>query len=197
MSDAIHDLAELLSRLPGIGKRTALRLTFHLLKSPNEYLKHLGEAVASIRDVVKPCSRCRNLSEQDPCAICEDPRRDSAQICVVANVQDLWAIEESGAYRGRYHVLHGLFAPLDGIGPEDLKVDLLRERVVKERTEEVIIATRPSVEGEATALLVHQTLEGMNVKITRIASGISYGSELEYADRMTLGKALSGRREMQ
>ena len=197
MADAIHDLAELLSRLPGIGRRTAFRLTFHLLRSPDDYLKRLGEAVASIRDIVKPCTECRNLSEQDPCAVCSDPKRDKGQICVVASVQDLWAVEESGAFRGLYHVLHGLFAPLDGIGPEDLKVDLLRERIQNEGIEEIIVATRPSVEGEATALLIQQTLEGLNVKITRIASGISYGGELEYADRMTLGKALSGRSEMQ
>jgi recombination protein RecR len=196
MADAIHDLAELLARLPGIGRRTAFRLTFHLLRAEGEYLKALGNAVASIREVVKPCTVCRNLSEQDPCAICEDPKRDKGQICVVASVQDLWAVEESGAYRGLYHVLHGLFAPLDGIGPEDLKVNLLRKRIETDGAEEIIVATRPSVEGEATALLVQQTLEGLNVKVTRIASGISYGGELEYADRMTLGKALSGRSEM-
>jgi recombination protein RecR len=196
MADAIHDLAELLARLPGIGRRTAFRLTFHLLRSQEEYLKGLGRAIASIREVVKPCATCRNLSEQDPCAICADPRRDKGQICVVASVQDLWAVEESGAYRGLYHVLHGLFAPLDGIGPEELKVDQLRKRIEMDGAEEIIVATRPSVEGEATALLVQQTLEGLNVKITRIASGISYGGELEYADRMTLGKALSGRSEM-
>ena len=197
MSDAIRDLAELLARLPGVGKRTAMRLTFHLLKSPEEYLKHLGGAIQSIRDVVKPCSECRSLAETDPCPICSDPRRDAEQICVVAGVQDLWAVEESGSYRGRYHVLHGLFSPLDGVGPEDLKMDLLLERVKKHRPREVIVAVRPSVEGEATALLIQQTLAESDVKVTRIASGISYGGELEYADRMTLGRALDGRREME
>ena len=197
MSDAIRDLAELLSRLPGVGKRTAMRLTFHLLKAPEEYLKHLGGAIQSIREVVKPCSECRSLAETDPCPVCADGRRDADQICVVAGVQDLWAIEESGSYRGRYHVLHGLFSPLDGVGPEDLKMDLLLERVKKQRPREVIVAVRPSVEGEATALLIQQTLAGLDVKVTRIASGISYGGELEYADRMTLGRALDGRREME
>ena len=197
MSDAIRDLAELLARLPGVGKRTAMRLTFHLLKSPEEYLKHLGGAIQSIRDVVKPCSECRSPAETDPCPICSDPRRDADQICVVAGVQDLWAVEESGSYRGRYHVLHGLFSPLDGVGPEDLKMDLLLERVKKQRPREVIVAVRPSVEGEATALLIQQTLAEADVKVTRIASGISYGGELEYADRMTLGRALDGRREME
>jgi recombination protein RecR len=196
MSDAIHDLADLLARLPGVGRRTAFRLTFHLLRSPDEYLKGLGHAIGTLREVVKPCTECRNLSEQNPCAICADPRRDKGQICVVASVQDLWAVEESGAFRGLYHVLHGLFAPLDGIGPADLKVDLLRHRIERDGAEEIIVATRPSVEGEATALLIQQTLEDLEVRITRIASGISYGGELEYADRMTLGKALSGRSEM-
>ncbi len=196
MSDAIRDLAELLSRLPGVGKRSALRLTFHLLKSPKEYLVHLGETIAGIKDAVKPCSLCRTLSDSNPCFICTDLKRDRSQICVVAGVQDLWAIEESGSYRGLYHVLHGLFAPLDGIGPDDLKMDLLYNRVKSERPQEIIVAVRPSVEGEATALLVHQTLAELGVRISRIASGISYGGELEYADRMTLGRAFDGRREM-
>jgi recombination protein RecR len=196
MTNAIHDLAELLARLPGVGRRTATRLTFHLLRSPDEYLKRLGRAIADIRDIVHPCSSCRSLSDSDPCPVCADPRRDHAQICVVATVQDQWAVEESGSYRGLYHVLHGLFSPLDGTGPEELRVDLLKKRVVEEKAEEVIIATRPSVEGEATALLIQQTLAETGVKMTRIASGISYGGELEYADRMTLGRALDGRREM-
>ncbi len=197
MSDAIQNLSELLARLPGIGKRTALRLTFHLLRSPEEYLRNLGNAVATIRDIVKPCTSCRTLSETDPCVICADERRNRKQICVVAAVQDLWAIEESGAYRGLYHVLHGLYSPLDGVGPDDLNIQLLKERVAKSAPDEIILAVRPSVEGEATALLIQQTLEGAPVKITRIASGISYGGELEYADRMTLGRALDGRREME
>ena len=145
MADAIHELAELLARLPGVGRRTATRLTFHLLGAPEEYLKRLGESIAAIREVVRPCSRCRNLSEADPCALCSDLRRDTHQICVVASVQDLWAVEESGSYRGLYHVLHGLFAPLDGVGPETLKVEMIGERVESEEISEVIIATRPSV----------------------------------------------------
>jgi recombination protein RecR len=197
MSDAIRDLAELLARLPGVGKRTAVRLTFHMLKSQNEYLKHLGEAISTLKDKVKPCSACRTLSEIDPCTVCADERRNRSQICVVSSVQDQWALEESGTYRGLYHVLHGLFSPLDGIGPDDLKMDLLFERVKNERPDEVIVAVRPSVEGEATAILVQQTLASLKVKITRIASGISYGGELEYADRMTLGRAIDGRREME
>jgi recombination protein RecR len=196
MTDAIHILSELLARLPGVGRRSAMRLTFHLLKCPDDYLKTLGQAISIIRDVVKPCSVCRNLTETDPCPICSDAKRDRRTVCVVASVPDLYAIEETNSFRGTYYVLHGLFAPLDGVGPDSLQVDKLRERVDAEHIEEVIIATRPSVEGEATALLVQQTLANLPAKVTRIASGISYGGELEYADRMTLGRALDGRREM-
>ena len=173
-----------------------MRLTFHLLRCDDDYLKRLGTGIAAIREMVRPCSVCRNLSESDPCPICADPKRNRDTICVVASVQDLYAIEESGAFRGGYHVLHGLFAPLDGIGPETLRVELLRNRAVSDDIKEIIIATRPSVEGEATALLIQQTLSDLDVRITRIASGISYGGELEYADRMTLGRALDGRTEM-
>jgi recombination protein RecR len=196
MADAIQDLALLLGRLPGVGRRSALRLTFHLLGANEDYVRRLGEAIGSIRDLVHPCSRCRNLSEADPCAICSDPRRDRSQICVVASVPDLWAIEESGSYRGLYHVLNGLLAPLDGVGPEDLHVDLLRKRIENQDVTEVIVATRPSVEGEATSVLIAEALSGLNLKLTRIASGVPHGGELEYADRMTLGRALQDRREI-
>ena len=196
MSDAIQDLTELLARLPGVGRRTAQRLTFHILRSSEEYNERLGEAIASIRSRVHPCQMCRNLAETDPCPICADPRRDRSVICVVASIPDLYAVEESGSFRGLYHVLHGLLAPLDGVGPDDLHVDLLQKRVEGGDVSEVIVATRPSVEGEATALLVGQALEGTGVRLSRIASGVPHGGELEYADRMTLGRALSDRREM-
>ncbi len=196
MADAIQDLADLLARLPGVGRRTALRLTFHLLRSSDEYVERLGESIGSIRERVSPCGVCRNLADTDPCPICADPRRDRSTICVVASVPDLWAIEESGTYRGLYHVLHGLLAPLDGVGPDDLHVDLLRARIENADVSEVIIATRPSVEGEATALLINQVLDGLDVRLTRIASGVPHGGELEYADRMTLGRALQDRRDL-
>ena len=195
MADAIEDLAALLARLPGIGRRTALRLTFHLLKAPEEYVSALGETIGTLHHRVHQCSLCNNLAEEDPCALCTDSRRNREQICVVASVPDLWAIEQSGVYRGLYHVLHGLLAPLDGVGPDDLNVDQLRTRVSENGVREIILATRPSVEGEATALLISQILVGMQVKITRIASGIPHGGELEYADRMTLGRAIDDRRE--
>ncbi|MDD5308409.1 MAG: recombination mediator RecR [Deltaproteobacteria bacterium] len=196
MADPIRELSDLLARLPGVGRRTALRLAFHLLGAPEEYARELGQAIARIRDRVRPCSVCRNLTEQDPCAVCGNPRRDRSIICVVAGVPDLWAIEETGSYRGLYHVLHGLLAPLDGVGPEDLHLDALRARVQADGTAEVIVATRPSVEGEATAFVVRDILKDLPVRVSRIASGVPHGGELEYADRVTLGFALDGRRNM-
>jgi recombination protein RecR len=196
MTGAIQELTDLLARLPGVGSRSAGRLTFHLLRAPQEYTQKLGAAISAIREHVRFCSVCRNLTEADPCAICADPRRDERLICVVASVPDLWALEESGAFRGRYHVLHGLLAPLDGVGPDDLNVDALRCRVEAGGVDEVIVATRPSVEGEATALFVKSSLEATGVRVTRIAAGISYGGELEYADRMTLDRAIAGRTEI-
>ena len=196
MSGAIQELAELLARLPGIGRRTAQRLTFHLLTSPRDYAKSLGEAVANIQDLVHPCSSCGNLAEVDPCPICTDPRRDRSQICIVAGIPDLIAIEESGSYRGLYHVLGGLLSPLDGVGPDDLHMDLLQDRVVEGQITEIIIATRPSVEGEATSVLVSNCLKDKDVRITRIASGVPHGGELEYADRITLGRAFQDRRDL-
>jgi recombination protein RecR len=196
MADPIRELSDLLARLPGVGRRTALRLAFHLLGVPEEYARELGGAIARIRDRVRPCSVCRNLTEQDPCAVCANPRRDRSIICVVAGVPDLWALEETGTYHGLYHVLHGLLAPLDGVGPEDLHLDRLRERVRAEGTAEVIVATRPSVEGEATAFVVRDVLKDLPVRVSRIASGVPHGGELEYADRVTLGFALDGRRDM-
>ena len=196
MSDAIKELTDLLSRLPGIGKRTAQRLTFHLLKSNAEYVDHLGTAISTILQKVTQCGTCRNLSETNPCSICSNRHRDEHAICVVESVPDLLAIEETGLYQGRYFVLHGLLRPLDGVGPDDLQVDLLRRQIVERGETEVIIATRPSVEGEATAILIGQTLEGLPVRLSRIASGIPHGGELEYTDRFTLGRAMTDRREI-
>lgn len=196
MTGAIDSLAALLARLPGIGKRTAMRLTFYLLRADREYVHELGQEILSIRDRIRHCSICRNLAESDPCHICADNRRDRSTICVVSSVPDFLAVEESGTYRGLYHILHGLLAPLDGIGPDDLHIDLLKQRVEQEKIEEVIVATRPSVEGEATALLIGRALRDLDVRVSRIASGIPHGGELEYADRMTLGHALKDRKAM-
>jgi recombination protein RecR len=196
MTGAIAELAELLSRLPGIGRRSATRLAFHLLKANPDYVKKLGETVAALHDRVRRCSICANIGDDDPCAICADGAREGRSLCVVESVPDLWAIEEAGTFRGRYHVLHGLLKPLDGVGPAELNLATLKGRVVREAVDEVIVATRPSVEGEATALLVKQTLAGVKVRITRIASGVPHGSELEYADGRTLVRALDDRRDL-
>jgi recombination protein RecR len=196
MPGAIAELAELLGRLPGIGRRSATRLTFHLLKANDEYVKRLGETIAALHDRVRRCSICANIGEDDPCAVCADRGRSSAAVCVVESVPDLWAIEESGTFRGRYHVLHGLLRPLDGVGPDDLNLAALRDRVGREGIAEVIVAARPSVEGEATALLIKQSLAGLPVRVTRIASGVPHGSELEYADGRTLTRAIDDRREI-
>jgi recombination protein RecR len=196
MSGAIAELAELLGRLPGVGRRSATRLTFHLLKANSEYVRRLGESITALHERVRRCSICANVGDEDPCAICADRVRSSAAVCVVESVPDLWAIEESGTFRGRYHVLHGLLKPLDGVGPDDLNLATLRDRIAAEGIIEVIIATRPSVEGEATALLVKQSLHGLDVRVTRIASGVPHGSELEYADGRTLTRAIDDRREL-
>lgn len=196
MSSAIAELAELLGRLPGIGRRSATRLTFHLLRANPEYVARLGGTISSLHDRVRRCSICANVGDEDPCAVCADRGRSGAAVCVVESVPDLWAIEESGTFRGRYHVLHGLLRPLDGVGPDDLNLAALRDRVAGEGIAEVIVATRPSVEGEATALLVKQTLAGLPVRVTRIASGVPHGSELEYADGRTLSRAIDDRREL-
>jgi recombination protein RecR len=197
MSEALRQLSELLGRLPGIGRRNAQRLSFHLvLRSDEEFVRALAQAIGTVRSRVRRCALCRNLCEQELCEICADPRRDRTCVCVVATVPDLWAIEESRAYRGTYFVLHGLLAPLEGLGPDDLGMDQLRQRVDGDQIREVIVATRPSLEGEATASLVQATLAGLTVRLTRIASGVSYGGELEFADSMTLSRALSDRKDI-
>jgi recombination protein RecR len=196
MSGAIAELAELLARLPGIGRRSATRLAFHLLKANRDYVRALGESVGALHDRVRRCSICANVGDEDPCGICADPARAGRALCVVEGVPDLWAIEEAGTFRGRYHVLHGLLKPLDGVGPAELNLATLAERVAGEGVDEVIVATRPSVEGEATALLIKQTLAGAGVRVTRIASGVPHGSELEYADGRTLVRALDDRRDL-
>jgi recombination protein RecR len=193
---AIEDLAAELSKLPGIGRKTALRLTYHLLKQPPEQSRRLALALTSLVERVRRCSVCANLTEQDPCAICGDPRRDASVICVVEEAADIAAIERTGEFRGVYHVLGGRLSPLDGIGPEDLAVGALADRVAQGAVREVIIATNPSLEGEATALLVQQQLAPHRVLVSRIARGLPVGGDLEYADGVTIAQALSARREM-
>ncbi|HEV7991982.1 MAG TPA: recombination mediator RecR [Gemmatimonadaceae bacterium] len=193
---AIDDLTSELARLPGIGRKTALRLTYHLLKQPPEQSRRLADALQTLSDKVRPCSRCFNLTEEELCQICRDPRRDGALICVVEDAADIGAIERAGEYRGEYHVLGGRLSPLDGVTPDDLTIPQLLERVRGGGVREVILATNPSLEGEATALYVQRQLAAFGLTVTRIARGLPVGGDLEYADGVTIAQALSARRSM-
>ena len=198
--DPIARLTLLFARLPGVGEKTAQRLAFHVLKSPPEYAADLAQALLALRQEVRLCSRCCNLTAQDPCALCKDPQRDARMICVVESVPDLLAVERTREFRGRYHVLHGALSPLDGIGPDQLKLKELLARLhpgpADEAVTEVIIATDPTVEGEATALYITRLVKPLGIRVTRIAQGLPSGGDLEYADQVTLARALSGRREL-
>ena len=193
---AIDDLATELARLPGIGRKTALRLTYHLLKQPSDQTRRLADALVVLGERVHPCVRCHNLTEQELCDICRDTRRDATIICAVEESSDIGAIERAGEFRGSYHVLGGRISPLDGVGPEDLRINDLVERVRTNAVREVIVATNPSLEGEATALYVQRQLAPLGVSVTRIARGLPVGGDLEYADGVTIAQALSARREM-
>jgi recombination protein RecR len=193
---AIDELATELARLPGIGKKTALRLTYHLLRQPSAQGRRLAEALIALGERVRPCARCFNLTEEELCAICRDPRRDAALLCVVEESSDIGAIERAGEFRGRYHVLGGRLSPLDGVQPDDLTVAQLVDRVRSGEVREVILATNPSLEGEATALYVQRQLAGTPMTVTRIARGLPVGGDLEYADGMTIAQALTARRAM-
>jgi recombination protein RecR len=192
----IDHLIEALSRLPGIGKKTASRLTFHLLRSNPAEVQELARAIWDVKEKIRLCSSCFNLTDQNPCSICEDERRSREVLCVVEGPNDLIAIENTGVFTGRYHVLHGTISPLEGIGPDDLKIKELLERLQKEKISEVILATNPTVEGGATALYLTDLIKSLGIKVTRIAYGIPMGSEIEYSDGVTLSKALEGRREI-
>ncbi|HKV50467.1 MAG TPA: recombination mediator RecR [Gemmatimonadaceae bacterium] len=200
----IDDLAAEFAKLPGIGRKTALRLTYHLLKQSPEQSRQLAGALQALVARVRRCSVCNNLTEQDPCALCVDPRRDHTVVCVVEDASDVGAIERAGEFRGLYHVLGGRLSPLDGVGPEDLAVQSLVDRVSRGDgapggaavVREVILATNPSMEGEATALYVQRQLAGHVPTVSRIARGIPVGGDLEYADGVTIAQAISARREM-
>jgi recombination protein RecR len=195
MADAMGRLISLLKQLPGVGEKTATRLVFHILSSSRDYGRALARAVTDVVERVKPCEQCGNLAEISPCQICTDPKRDNSVICVVEKVQDLLAIENTHEYRGLYHVLHGTLSPLDGKGPEQIHIAELLDRVEKD-VKEIIVATASSVEGEATALYIKKRVDSLGIRVSRIASGIPVGGELEYTDRGTIGRALTGRREM-
>jgi recombination protein RecR len=194
---AIEELTTELAKLPGIGRKTATRLTYHLLKQPTAAVTRLARTIEAVVERVRACSVCGNLSEADPCPICTDGRRDAGVICVVEEASDIGAIERSGEFRGRYHVLGGRLSPLDGVGPEDLRVAPLQARLQDgTAVREVILATNPSMEGEVTATFLRGVLEGEGVRVTRIALGLPMGGELEYADGVTIARALAARREM-
>lgn len=194
--DAIEQLVAELSKLPGVGEKTARRFTFHILDAPESYAQDLAQAVLAVRQRVRLCGVCCNLTEVDPCAICSSERRDRGLICVVERPSDVLAIERTGEHRGTYHVLHGVISPLDGIGPDDIKVAELVARMSDDDVEEVIVATNPSVNGEATATYLHRLLSPMNITVTRIALGVPMGGDIEFADAVTLGRALAGRRPL-
>jgi len=189
-------LIEALERLPGIGPKSAQRITFFLLKRPIDEVRELSEAVIALKEKITYCRTCFNVTDEDPCRICADPARDDRVLCVVEEPNDLLAMERTGEFRGRYHVLLGALSPLDGVGPEDIKVRELLARLEAGGTTEVILATNPNVEGEATALFLAKLLRPLGVRVTRIARGLPVGGDLEYADQVTLSKALEGRREI-
>lgn len=196
---AIEELTAELARLPGIGRKTALRLTFFILKRSPEESRRLARAIEGVAERVRECSQCGNLTESDPCEVCQDPRRDRSVICVVEEAADIGAIDRSGQYRGLYHVLGGRLSPLEGVGPEELNIDTLLRRLGGEEGEavvELIIATNPSVEGEATALYLQKLVRPRELRVTRLARGLPVGGDLEYADGVTIAEALSGRREL-
>lgn len=191
---AIDELTDGLARLPGIGRKTALRLAYHLLKRPPQEMRQLARALEAVAERVRACSTCGNLTEQDPCALCSGARRDTATICVVEEASDIVAIERTREYRGLYHVLGGRLSPLDGIGPEELNIGSLLPRLAE--VSEVIVATNPSVEGEATALYLQRVIQPLGVRVTRLARGLAVGGDLEYADGATIAQAFAGRREL-
>ncbi len=196
MNDPVRRLVDQLTRLPSVGEKTAMRLAYHILRSRDDLAQDLAEALLSVSRDVRLCSTCCNLSGSDPCPICADPRRDRALICVVEQPQDIPAVDQSGEYGGTFHVLHGVLSPLDGIGPEEIHVAELLARVRQEGPDELIIATNPTVEGEATALYLAKLLKPLGIRVTRIAQGISVGSELEYTDGGTIARALKNRQEI-
>lgn len=194
-SPLVDNLIAQLSRLPGVGTRTAQRLAFHLLRVPREEALALAEAIRDVKERIAFCRECGNLTEQELCEICLDARRDRSVICVVEQPADLLSVERTNQYRGLYHVLGGALSPLDGVDPEHLRIDELVQRVERNGVEEVVLATNPNMTGEATAAYVADRLRG-RTRVTRLASGLPVGGDLEYADEVTLGRALAGRREM-
>ncbi len=192
----VQELIDELGRLPGIGPKSAQRIAFHLLKLPKEDALRLARVIAEVKDRVSFCVRCFNVAEGEQCGICLDPRRDTSLLCVVEEPRDVVAIEKTQDYRGRYHVLQGALNPIEGIGPEQLRIRELLRRLGEEEIAEVILCTNPNLEGDATAMYLTRQLRPLGIKVTRLASGLPVGGDLEYADELTLGRALEGRREV-
>ncbi len=195
-SKSLQRLISALHRLPGIGPKSAQRLAFHILKSSRAEANELAQAILAAKENMKSCSVCGNITDSDPCLICDDSTRDGSTICVVEQPQDIFIFEKMGEYKGTYHVLMGALSPLDGVGPDDLKIKELVTRIEQDKIKEVIIATNPNVEGEATAAYLSKLIRPLGVKMTQLAQGMPMGSDLEYADEVTLAKALEGRREI-
>ena len=189
-------LIEQFAKLPGIGKKTATRLAFHVLNSSNEDAKAFADAITNAKSQVKLCKVCQNITDTEICALCESPKRDNSIICVTESPKDVISIEKTNEYHGLYHVLHGAISPMDNIGPNDIKIPELLERLNDDRVKEVIMATNPTIEGEATAMYIAKLIKPFGIKVTRIAHGIPVGGDLEYADEITLTRAMEGRREM-
>ncbi|HLI09386.1 MAG TPA: recombination mediator RecR [Ktedonobacteraceae bacterium] len=199
MSDIAPPVAALIeefSKLPGIGVKTAQRLTFYVLRSPSDQARRLADAIMRVKESIIYCSRCFNITETDPCPICSNPSRDQETICVVEEPLDVLAIEKTGVYKGLYHVLHGALSPVEGIGPKDLRIDELLKRVKDGPVREIILATNPNFEGEYTADYIKRELPTTGIRVTSLARGLPIGGDLEYADESTLGRALEGRRDM-
>jgi len=196
LTPSMGRLVELFTRLPGIGEKTAGRLAFFVLRTERDYARALADALVAVKDETRLCSVCFALTETDPCPICSDPQRSGEAICVVEEPADLLAVDRAREFRGRYHVLHGTLAPLDGVGPDDLKIQPLLVRLRGGTVQEVILATNPTAEGEATALYLAKLIKPLGLRVTRIAHGIPVGGDLEYVDVVTVGRALEGRREM-
>ncbi len=196
VAEPIQRLIDALVRLPGVGPKSASRLAFYLLRAQEDQVQELAEAIGELQSNIVYCSRCQNLTQVDPCAICSDPGRDASIVCVVEEPLDVVAIERTGAFRGYYHVLHGVINPVEGIGPEDLRIDVLLARQQKEAFTEVLVATNPNMEGEATAMYLARLLHPTGVRVTRLARGLPVGGDLEYADEVTLSRALEGRRDI-
>ena len=193
---SLQELVEQFKKLPGIGAKSAQRLAIHVLRTPREEAERLCEAIRNVKDRVTYCTTCNNITDVDPCALCADSGRDHKVICVVEEPQNVNVVDRSGGFRGVYHVLMGAISPLQGVGPDDLRIKGLLSRIDSDHVEEIILATNPTVEGEATAIYLARLLKPLGVRVTRIATGIPVGSDLKYADDLTVGKAMEGRREV-